>query len=375
MKFNFLILLISIVILSCKNKSEKKIIIESDYVDFLIKKNADSLLNADASINALSIGIYKDGKTYIKHYGEIDKGKGNKPNDKTIYEIASVSKTFAGVLVAQAEIEGRLNLDDNIQKYLNGDFSNLQYKGNPIKIKHLITHTSGLPKFLPESINSLLDKPSDSLAFQISKIEKEYSREKFLKDLKSIDIDTIPGTKNEYSNADAELIGHILENIYKKNYNELIQEKICDKVGMTNTTTILNEQDKKYKANGYTNNNVLAPNMTNTLWGAGGGITSNLPDMIEYIRFQLDHTNETSVKSHQVLFENEGDETAYYWPISNDSVNGTYYLHHGGAFGTQNLLYIIPKRKLGITIFLNQSLPETGNKLYKIMDNLLNDLK
>jgi CubicO group peptidase (beta-lactamase class C family) len=104
MKIKLLILFTSIFIISCKSSQEKKQVSKKDPVELSMDRNADSLL-LDSTINAISIGVYKDGKTYINHYGELDKGKENKPTDETIYEIGSVSKTFAGTLEAQAELE------------------------------------------------------------------------------------------------------------------------------------------------------------------------------------------------------------------------------------------------------------------------------
>lgn len=374
MKIKTLILLVSIFIISCKNKSEDKQSIEPNPIKLSMDKNADSLL-LDSTINAISIGVFKDGKTYIHHYGELDKGKGNKPTDQTIYEIASVSKTFAGTLVAQAELEGKLNLEDDIRKYLKEDFPNFGYKGNPIRIKHLISHTSRLPRFLPKIINQLVAHPTDSLAFKIYQAEMNYSKEKFLSDLRSVKIDTIPGTKEGYSSVDTELIAYILENIYSKPYNELIQEKISRKLGMTNTGTRLRNNQKSHLANGYIQNNTLAPHMTTTLWNAGGGIKSTLPDLMQYIKFQLDKKNPLAVKSHELVYQNGRYKIGYYWPISQDESLGTYYSHQGGAFGTQNFVYVFPEKNLGISVITNQNISGTSNKLRKLVSGILEDLK
>jgi len=303
MKIKLLIFITSIFIISCKNSPNKRQTIERSPVELSMNRHADSLL-LDSTINAISIGVYKGGNTYINHYGELDKDKENKPTDETIYEIGSVSKTFAGTLVAQAELEGKLNLNDDIRKYLKEDFTNLEYQGNPIRIKHLITHTSRLPRFLPETITQIVENPTDSLAFKIHEIEKNYSKENFLSDLHNVVLDTIPGTKDSYSSADTELIAYILENVYNKSYNDLIQEKISIKLGMTNTGTVLQETLKINLANGYIENNTLAPSMINTLWGAGGGMTSTLPDLMKYAKFQLDKENEVVLKSHQVVYKN-----------------------------------------------------------------------
>jgi CubicO group peptidase (beta-lactamase class C family) len=374
MKIKFVLFFISLFVISCKNTSNKKQSTESNPIELSMQKNADSLL-LDPTINAISIGVYKDGKTYIHHYGELDKGKGNKPTDQTIYEIASVSKTFAGTLVAQAELEGKLNLEDDIQKYLKEDFPNFQYEENPIKIKHLISHTSRLPRFLPEIINQIVENPSDSLAFKIHQAEMDYSKEKFLSDLHVIKLDTIPGTKEGYSSVDTELIAHILENIYNKSYDELIQEKIVDKLRMTNTTIVLNNSQKQYLANGYIQNNLLAPPTTNNLWNAGGGIKSTLPDLMQYIKFQLDEKNELAVKTHQSVYENGNHKIGYYWPIGNDDFFGKYYSHQGGAFGTQNYMFIFPEKDLGISIITNQNISGTANKLLKVANGILEELK
>lgn len=337
-------------------------------------KNVDSLL-LDPTINAISIGVYKDGKTYINHYGELDQGKNNRPTDETIYEIGSVSKTFAGTLVAQAEVEGKLYLNDDIRKYLKEDFPNLEYQGNPIRIKHLITHTSRLPRFLPETITQIVENPTDSLAFNIYEIEKNYSKKKFFSDLHAIVLDTIPGTKDSYSSADTELIAHILENIYKKSYNELIQEKISTKLGMKNTGTVLQEDLQNNFANGYMENNTLAPSMISSLWGAGGGMTSTLPDLMKYVKFQLNKENVIAVKSHQVVFQNGDFKIGYYWPIRFDESYGTYYSHHGGTFGSQNYLFIFPEKDLGISIITNQNVLKTSNKLATVVDGIMKDLR
>lgn len=66
---------------------------------------------------------------------------------------------------------------------------------------------------------------------------------------------------------------------------------------------------------------------------------------------------------------------AYLWPILNDLEDGTFFNIHGGAFGTQNFLMIIPKYELEISIIINQSDPETSEKLWNTLSNLLSEIK
>jgi CubicO group peptidase (beta-lactamase class C family) len=78
-------------------------------------------------IHSTSIAIVYLGKEFIGHYGELEKGKNNCPDNETIYEIGSLSKTFAGTLAAKAVIEKKLNIDDEVQKYLPENYPNLKY--------------------------------------------------------------------------------------------------------------------------------------------------------------------------------------------------------------------------------------------------------
>ena len=342
-----------------------------------INEIVDTLL-MDTLINAVSIGIYNDGEEIIKHYGELDKGKNNPPTDKTIYEIASVTKTLTGLLVAQAEMEGKLSIEDDVQKYLGSKYSNLSYEGVPLKIKHLLTHTAGLPLFFPESINDLFDDITDELPFQISEIESKYSKSQFLNDLETVSLDTIPGTRFSYGNI--EIIGFILEKVYEKSLDEILVDKICNASNMPDTRIKLNEEQKIRLANGYFGSNV-APHMNTQLWGPGGGGKSTMPDLLNYMKLQLDKSNEAVQQTHQILYDKEviyGDpdnKIGYYWIINKDDDWGKYMYHHGGAFGMQNLLFIYPEKNIGMSIITNQGDWQIGGKIMHVINGIQNVMK
>ena len=166
MKSKLILLLLIFIIINCINSEKNFNSTTNDPIQLSMDQNADSLL-LDSKINAVSIGIYKDGKKYTAHYGELDRGMGNRPTDQIIYEIASVSKTFKGVLVANAVLEDKIQLGDDIGKYWKEDFQNFDYDGQPVTIGHLLTHTSGMPKLLPKSITELFSDFTESLPFKV----------------------------------------------------------------------------------------------------------------------------------------------------------------------------------------------------------------
>ena len=110
-------------------------------VDVVVERAARKFMS-DARAVGLSVGVLKGGKTYTYNYGEVEKGKGRLPTRHTLYEIGSVTKTLTGVLLARAAVEGRVKLDDDVRKYLDGDYPNLEFDGRPVRLVHLINHTS-----------------------------------------------------------------------------------------------------------------------------------------------------------------------------------------------------------------------------------------
>ncbi|OEK05528.1 hypothetical protein BFP71_09680 [Roseivirga misakiensis] len=324
------------------------------------------------NINSVSIGIYYQGETVTNHLGELYKGEGNTPNDQTIYEIGSVTKTLTGYLMAKAVLDGKINLEDDIRKYLNGDYPNLAYESEAITIRHLLTHTAGLPLFLPEPANVIFQKLQKDVPQEYYKIEKEYTKDQFFTDLRKLEITAKPGTKYSYSNSGVELVGYILESIYEKDLDTLLEEHILNRYGMTDTAIKLDESKKERLAQGYwLDNKTLSPNQLNTLWAAGSGLKMTMADMMRYAKAQLDDSDPVIVKSHEPLFaQNSASKMGYLWQMRLDK-HGKYFNHHGGTTGMQNWLFIFPKYDLVISIITNQSGPKTPKLLSKTANQIL----
>ena len=343
-----------------------------DDITSLIDDAGNTLL-AKELINSTSIVVHYNGKDFIKHYGNLEKGKDNTPTDSTIYEIGSLSKVLTGTLIANAALDKKLNIEDGIIRYLDEDYSNLSYNDSIIKIKHLLTHSSGMPNILPLEINSLL---TDFLNYEtptkINKSLKKYNKTLFLEDLHTIKIDTVPGTNYSYSSAGTELTAHILENIYNTEFELLLENFLSKKIGMNNTKITLSENELKNLAVGYHVDNIaIAPPMAKLPWGAGGNIKSTATDMLQFIKYQL--SNDKVVKeSHKVIIPFTKEiGVAYFWQVDNsDKTLGIQYLHHGGVPRSQCYLFIVPKYNMGAFIITNQSGKDTAKKMKEAVDSL-----
>ncbi len=348
--------------------------LEQERILQAIEKRGKAFLK-DSKIKSVSIGVFKDGKAYTRHYGELQKGQGNTPNNQTIYEVGSVTKTMTGYLAARAVLEGKFSLQDDIRNYLKNDYPNLEFNNTPITIKHLLTHTSGLPMFLPMQMNGVFEQLSPTVPNQYYELEKNYNKSQFLEDLSAVTLVVQPGTNYLYSNAGAELIGYILETVYAKSIDVLLQESFLDRYNMNATGIVLSDELQERLTQGYwMSNNTLSPNQLNTLWATGSGAKMTMNDMMQYVKLQLDPDNPIVSESNNVLYE-QGKllKVAYFWRVWNDKY-GTSYNHHGGTSGMQNWLFIFPKYNMGISIMTNQSGPKTPNKLNKTIKKILKDL-
>jgi len=336
-----------------------------------LDENAKYLLNESGG-NSVSIGVYLNGKTYSRHYGEIDKGKGNKATDKTLFEIASVTKTFTGTLMARAILEGKVKMDSDVRDYLRQEFANLQYKGQPVTIKDLLTHRTGILRQFP-NYGKLLENRDDSTAFKVRKMEENYDKREFFRDLLWVRPDTSAGSVYYYSQFGPELSAHILENAMQQDFNVQLRELIMDPSEMNNTSIRID--DYLTVANGYDDKGTLMPFLANAMWGAGGGMKSTMADLLKYMKYQLDTTNAIVKESHRSIFNDGKDEMGYFWDVGKDSKGNKFYWKHGGAYGTQNVFFVYPAYQIGFSVIINQSGSNTAGQLLDVIQGLESDLK
>ncbi|WP_146052884.1 serine hydrolase [Aquimarina sp. I32.4] len=366
----FIILLLATVCShSCQPQTEKELLNTS------IKENARKLLE-DYRLNAVSIAVYANGVGYTEHFGELDKGKANSPTNETLYEVASVTKTMTGYLVAKAVTEAKLKLTDPITKYMGNAYQHLSYNKKPITIQDLLTHTSGLPLNI-EGVDELYINPSRSSYTKAQELLTYYPKDSLLNTLKKIKLEYLPGTQYSYSNVAPNVLAHILEVVYKKPFDDVLQEYLFEPAMMDNTKINLTNEEQELLANGHNAKGEVMPNFKKPikLWGAAGRAKSNATDMLNYIKFQLNDQNPVVKESHTKLFRDlENLWIGYFWEILEDK-DGMHIEHHGGIYGTQNWLIIYPEHDFGISVIANSSFPEANRLLKQTALHIFKDFK
>jgi CubicO group peptidase (beta-lactamase class C family) len=305
----------------------------------------DSLLQKNGAQNFSGVILVADNGKAIYHkavgYSEFADKKVLKETD--IFELASVSKQFTAMIIMMMKEKGKLNYDDLLEKYID-----VPYKG--ISIRHLLTHTSGLPDY-----QAIMDKQWDKSKIAGNADCIEYLN-KYAPPKRSE-----PGTKYEYSNTGYLLLASVAEKVSGKDFIHLCQKWIFRKLKMKSTairtlaekkaTTnfaighiYVKEKDQYIRADSFRS-------FDYTIWLGNrkgpGRISSTAADLLKW-DIAL-YTNKlvqqsTLIDAFTPMTLNDGSVSNYGfgWSISRDSVMGRIVSHTGDnpGYKTQIIRYI-----------------------------------
>ncbi|HEX8327386.1 MAG TPA: serine hydrolase [Hymenobacter sp.] len=313
----------------------------------------------------LSVGIIKNGQTQFYNFGTTEKGKSLTPTKNTVYEIGSISKTFGSLLLAKAVVEKRVKLTDDVRQYLSGNYPNLVFEGKPIQLLHLANTTSGLPDNLPDRSAAYQRRAKpDSIPFLMAESMKSYTKENFLADLRQVKLEAAPGLTARHSNAAAQLLGYVLENVYKRPYPELVAEYINKPLQLKGAT------DGPLPV-GYNERGTPMPDFRVATMYASGGLQYSAADMTRYLQYQLNEADAAVALSHRPAFGQPEDAVGLNWVLSKTVDSKRLVDHTGGTFGFASYCALYPELKFGIVLLSNESDPGTQSSLRAMAEEVL----
>lgn len=187
-----------------------------------VDKKMDSLFaHYNTHTPGVSIVVLKDGKIiFKKSYGSANLEYGIANTPETVFQIASVSKQFTAFAIYLLENQGKLSLEDDIRKYI----PELPAYGKPIRIRHLLAHTSGIRDL------------AATLTLAGWHIEDVVTTEQILKvTAKQKELNFETGTAFGYSNTGYTLLAQIVERVTKQSFTDYTSKNIFEPLQMTNT--------------------------------------------------------------------------------------------------------------------------------------------
>lgn len=341
----------------------------SEPIDVLaIPRAVETFRRNNPAMVGLSIGLVKDGRRATFHFGVTDRRVGRAPDDRSIYPIGSITKTFTGALLAQASLDRRLGLDDDVRTYLDGNYPNLEVAERPIRLVDLITHRSGLPFNLPDVAENRPPFPTPVAADVQGRIAR-YDRESFLADLHDVALSATPGETFGYSNAGAVLLSLVLEKAYGVPYEELIRRTITGPLGMPDTVIALNDEQRVRRATGHSPSGEVTADGLGLMLGAGA-LKSTVLDLLTYATWQIDESHPAVRLSHQPVFGSGNFSVGLNWQMMRASGYRRIW-QEGIVPGYMAVCVVVPELKIGLVVLANQEDREASTALNALTRDIL----
>jgi len=337
-----------VIFLSCQINAQT--ISSNSYQDLLAE-------HFDENGPGASVLVAKNGKIIYKDaIGKANLELNVPMNADHIFRIGSITKQFTAVAILKLMEQGKIDLQDDITKYI------LDYPTNDkhISIEHLLTHTSGIqsmtgmPTFMADSRN---DKSTSEMI--------DY--------FKNEPMNFEPGEEFLYNNSGYYLLGVIIENISGMSYADYIQKEIFDVAGMENSYYGSFQKIIPNRASGYQRDGddyVNASYISMTLPYAAGSLLSTVEDWYKWNKALWGGKiiqKKTLDLAHQPYQLNNGEmsDYGYGWGVGN--LFGNRNISHGGGingFLTEGIYF--PDEDLMVTIFSNCNCQPPGFVASKI---------
>lgn len=292
-----------------------------------------------------------DGNVRFSLEGK-DKPEGATP-ESLLFEIGSVSKTFTGVLLAQAVVEGKARLDMTVAEVLGKDASFEDLDVGNITLVQLSTHTSGLPRLAPNMILGV--KPEDPYA--------GYDEAMMLAALKSLKMEPAP-QRASYSNFGVGLLGVLLGRLYQQPWETLVRDKVFVPLGMKDSQADAAVSALPLAQPHAGGKPVLAWSFKAI--GAAGAIRSTVADMMRYgqavanpVASPLKQALELALKPH-ASWPSSGGKIGLGFIVEEE--NGVVRYSHGGATaGSRAALEVEPvSGAIRVVLASNSVVPVEG---------------
>jgi len=267
-----------------------------------------------------------------------------------VFRLGSITKQFTATAILMLAEEGKLSLQDPIEKFLPG----YPIQGHMITIEHLLTHTSG--------IQSYTDLPG----WMASRILSPMSVQELIDGFKKEPMQFAPGTRWAYDNSGYILLGAVVEKASGKTYEAFVRERIFQPLGMASscydrTGPIIPKRAPGYTREGDEIRNARYLDMTQPY--AAGSLASTVDDLA---RWDAALYGETLVKKASLekawtpYLLKDGSPTGYGYGWGISKLRGRRAIAHGGGiFGFSTYAVRLPDERTYVAVLCNSDSPST----------------
>ena len=327
----------------------------------------DRIINNVVKTNGPGAIVYvkQKGKVlYEKAFGKSNIELDVDMKTKNAFNIASISKEFTAMSILQLMEKGKLSLEDNLNTYLPSYSKN----GDKIKIKHLLSHTSGLKSHT----DTIWANTDGRTYFE--------SMEEVLNYFKNDIIKFEPGERHDYCNVNFNILAYIIEKVSGLTYAAYVEENIFKPLGMTNSYIPNEGQVIPNLSTGYElkdNKIVYARYHSLNQTRGSSSIQTTVQDLSKWYEGLMNSkvvSRETLRQAWSPFVLNNGVKEAYGYGFYNDQKFGkTAIFHNGFIFGYSTSDMYFPEDDLLILVASNISdinVINTNDIIFNIATNI-----
>ena len=224
------------------------------------------------AIPGAAVILYKDGSVHQYYYGVSKSKSNNKVNNKTIFELGSISKTFTALLLAQQINNGKMQFDDKVTNYLDdGESASAGMK--QVTLLELASYTSSLPY------------NATDIAYNASDSDK--NQKALNKFIHSWVAPYPPGSQELYSNLGFSILGMALADHAASDLSDVMQHNILTPLGMSSSFMTIPENFNQYYSHGYTASGAPSRSPNEGLFGGSWAMKSSADDMTKYLEASI----------------------------------------------------------------------------------------
>ncbi|WP_373520236.1 serine hydrolase domain-containing protein [Aquiflexum sp.] len=296
--------------------------------------------------------IMKNNQIIFKRaFGRSDIKKRKTIKTDMIFQIGSMTKQFTSTAVLQLVEQGKVSLDDPIQKYVDY-FPNKEY---PVTIHHLLSQTSGIPEFF--------DIDEDEMHL----LSQEHTPEQLISYYMNQPLAFEPGSNFHYSNSNYPLLGVVIEQVSGMSLKEYLRVNLFEPLNMSSTSLWYTDETKRKRiSNGYRSYQgelISSPKIVGSVPYAAGAIVSTADDLLIWNRELKNRTFLSDFVVQSLISEkhtNSGTGTGYGYGFFIKDLLGHKTIQHGGnLYGFTSSGLYLPTEDLFVCILSNKSLERT----------------
>ncbi|MER7670777.1 serine hydrolase domain-containing protein [Kitasatospora sp. NPDC096128] len=328
----------------------------------LVQQTADRL--AGRRVGVVVAGLAGDA---VAVHGAGRTGPGGQvPGARTLFDIGSVTKVFTSLTLAKLALDGVVRLDEPLaealEEVLPRPAAVPTRHGEAITLRHLATHTSGLPRLPRGMVLRGLLRPNQPDPYA------HCTTERILSGLARTRLRSVPGRDFRYSNLGAGLLGLALAHRADTGYGELVAREVCTPLGLTDTCLRSDAEQSARLAPGHAPGGRPVPSWDFAALPGMGGLRSTAADLAAFLRAQLAAEREpdaplapsmllTRETRHRV---NPCAWTHLGWLGHRLHAQQGRHLqlwHNGGTGGSSSFLAFDPEQQVGVVVLANSRRP------------------